>query len=73
MELGKIGQDQKETLSVLTDAGSTAAHRAWKPSPEELDTMLAIIEVFFFHSFVLPSHGMKLKKGVPPKIKPKKS
>ena len=43
-EKGFIGEYEKETLVVLIDAGSAAAHRGWKPSEDELNAMMDIIE-----------------------------
>src|SRR5438874_868421 len=37
---GKISLDEEKTLEVLVNAGSAAAHRGWRPKPEELNTML---------------------------------
>ena len=61
VKLGKIGLSEKETLDTLADAGSTAAHRGWKPKPQELDTMMNIIEGFLHRAFVLRSRGEKLE------------
>src|SRR5262249_717377 len=43
---GHIGAGDKETLGVLTDAGSAAAHRGWEPQPQQLSTLVSIIEHF---------------------------
>jgi hypothetical protein len=72
LAMGKIGQDERQTLDVLTDAGSAAAHRGWNPSPEELDTMMAIIEAFLYRTFILGEATKKLKASVPAKPKRKK-
>jgi hypothetical protein len=64
---GKIGSSEKDTLDILTDAGSAAAHRGWKPKPEELDTMMSIIEAFLYRTFILDAAAKSLKKNVPPK------
>jgi hypothetical protein len=67
--LGKIGSDQRQTLEVLTDAGSAAAHRGWRPSSDELDTMMNVIEAFLYNSLVLGDDVRKLKDGVPSREK----
>jgi hypothetical protein len=72
LTVGKIGQDERQTLDVLTDAGSAAAHRGWNPSPEELDTMMAIIEAFLYRTFILGEAAKILKASVPEKPKRKK-
>jgi Domain of unknown function (DUF4145) len=41
---GDIGSREKENLLIMTDAGSAAAHRGWKPEPEELDSILEATE-----------------------------
>lgn len=64
---GKIGTDEKDTLTVLTDAGSAAAHRGWRPSNPELSTMMNVLETFVYRSFVLGGMAQKLKGKVPPK------
>jgi hypothetical protein len=65
--IGKIGNDEREILNVLVDAGSAAAHRAWRPTPKELNTMMDIVEAFLYRAFVLGDGIQKLKAAVPPK------
>src|SRR5207302_10452998 len=67
VDLGKIGVEQRETLAILTDAGSAAAHRGWRPSSEELDTMMTVIEMFLHNAFVIGDAVTKLKARVPEK------
>lgn len=62
---GKVGAGEKEILKVLTDAGSAAAHRGWKPRLEELDAMMGIIESFLHRNFVLPHQARRLREAVP--------
>jgi hypothetical protein len=64
---GKIGVDEHNILEVLVDAGSAAAHRAWRPSTAELGTMIDVVESFLQRSFVLGDGIKKLKASVPPK------
>ncbi len=71
VKLGKIGESERNTLDILTDAGSAAAHRGWKPKPKELDTMMSIIEAFLYRAFVLDEEAKILKKTVPEKPKRK--
>jgi len=70
LALGKIGAEEREILDTLTDAGSAAAHRGWKPTQEELDTMLSSIEGFIHRSFVLGDAIKKLRDRV--RAKPKR-
>lgn len=64
---GKIGDDEKKHLEVLVDAGSAAAHRAWKPSSRELATMMKVVEPFLHRSFILSEGVDRLKDSVPPR------
>lgn len=64
---GKIGVDEHNTLEVLVDAGNAAAHRAWRPRADELNTMIDVVESFLQRSFVLGDGIKKLKASVPPK------
>jgi hypothetical protein len=76
---GKIRASEKDTLNVLVDAGSAAAHRGWQPDAEQLDVQMDILEEFIFNSLVLPARAKtkadkveKLRQAVPPKTKSKK-
>ena len=64
---GHIGYDEEHVLRVLVDAGSAAAHRAWRPSTDELHTMVDTLESFLHRSFVIGDGIKKLKAAVPPK------
>ncbi len=64
---GKIGLSEKDSLDVLTDAGSAAAHRGWRPSPGELDTMMNIIEGFLHRAFILDKAAATLSQNLPKK------
>jgi hypothetical protein len=68
---GKISIDEEGTLDVLVDAGSAAAHRGWRPKPEELNTMVDVVESFLHRSLILGDGIAKLKAAVPPKPKRK--
>ena len=64
---GKVSKDERDTLDVLVDAGSAAAHRGWRPKPEELNTMMDVVETFLHRSFILGEGIKKLKAAIPPK------
>lgn len=66
---GKIGSEEQDILDALTDAGSAAAHRGWKPSAEELDTMMSIIEAFLYRTFLLGEAAKRLRAQVPARQK----
>jgi hypothetical protein len=70
--MGKIGRSEKETLKTLTDAGGAAAHRGWKPTIAQLDTLMSIGEQFLHRAFVLESHAQALRSKIPPRQKRKK-
>ncbi|UYN94370.1 MAG: DUF4145 domain-containing protein [Enhydrobacter sp.] len=58
----KIDKLQRETLNALTDAGSAAAHRGWKPTNQELDIMFTIMESFLHRAFVTSMEQKELAK-----------
>lgn len=68
---GKIGIDEEGILDVLVDAGSAAAHRGWRPKPQELNTMVDVVESFLHRSLVLGDGIAKLRASVPQKPKRK--
>jgi hypothetical protein len=68
-ERGLIGVDEGDCLEVLIDAGGAAAHRGWRPSPGQLDTMVSALETFLHRSFVLSGALKKLKEEVPSRKK----
>lgn len=69
VETGKISADEREVLGTLVDAGSAAAHRAWRPSIGELSTMLDVVDAFLNRCFVLGGGVQRLKKAVPKRRK----
>lgn len=69
---GHISVSERRHLDLLTDAGSAAAHRGWKPKPEQLDTVMSILESFIHRKFVLESEAERLKAQLPPRQKRKK-
>lgn len=70
-ERGHIGKSEMEHLSVITDAGGAAAHRGWKPSLRQLDTVMSIVEAFIHRAFIIDAEAKKLKAQIP-KRKPRK-
>lgn len=69
---GKISIDEESTLDTLVDAGSAAAHRAWRPQPDELNTMMDVMESFLHRSFIVGDGIAKLRASVPEKPRRKK-
>lgn len=70
---GRIGQDERQVLEVLVEAGSAAVHRGWEPNLEQLDTIVSILEDFLHRTFVLRQKADGLRKAVPAKRRAKKS
>jgi hypothetical protein len=66
---GKIGADERENLTVLADAGGAAAHRGWRPTPEQLDTLMTTLEAFLHRTLILGEALKVLKSSVPEKQK----
>jgi hypothetical protein len=69
LSLGVIGKSEKDIFNVLTDAESAAAHRGWKPTPHELDTMISMIENFLYRSFIVKHSANRLRASYPKKGK----
>jgi hypothetical protein len=69
LKLGKIGNDDRAALAALADAGGAAAHRAWAPSTEELETMFDVIEGFLHRSFFVHRAVQELANKIPAKPK----
>jgi hypothetical protein len=69
LKKGKISSSERESLDVLTDAGNAAAHRGWKPSVGELDTLMTIGEQFIHRALVLEAAAKELRPRVPQRPK----
>jgi hypothetical protein len=63
----KISGEEKEILSVLTDAGSAAAHRGWKPPQDDINSLMDALEGFLHRTFVLKHELRRVKKNIPPR------
>ena len=66
---GGIGSHEKETLKLLVDAGSAAVHRGWRPTVDEIGTMVGVVETFIHRSLVLPGGIEKLGASLPARPK----
>lgn len=62
---GEIGDKDYHVLALLTDAGSAAAHRGWKPTATQLNTMVLILESFLYRVFILAQEAKTLAKRIP--------
>ena len=64
---GNIGASELANLDLLTDAGGAAAHRGWKPTLQQLSTIMSIVEAFVYRNFILNAEVKKLKSQIPPR------
>jgi hypothetical protein len=64
-EARQISSAEKKHLEVLAGAGGAAAHRGWEPGPEQLATLVSIME-HFVNSFILKEDVAKLEGSIPP-------
>lgn len=55
VEKNLIKDSEREHLDILVDAGSASAHRGWKPSLGDLNTLMETLEAFIYSAFVLPA------------------
>jgi uncharacterized protein DUF4145 len=66
---GHISSSERGSLDMLTDASSAAAHRGWEPTPNQLDTVMSIVETFIHRKFTLESEVKWLRGQIPPRQK----
>jgi hypothetical protein len=69
---GHISASERTALDILTDAGNAAAHRGWKPTTAQLDTVMSILEAFIHRKFIVEFGAARLKKQIPKRQKRKK-
>lgn len=62
-----ISEKDRTHLQTLTNAGSAAAHRGWRPSHEDLEHMLDIMEIFLNRMFILSDSVEALRPKIPPR------
>jgi hypothetical protein len=62
---GVISQHEKDILVVLTDAGSAAAHRGWRPETKTLSTIMDGTEAFIHRALVMSGAVAAIKEQVP--------
>jgi hypothetical protein len=62
-----ISPHEKDILGVLTEAGNASAHRGWRPTPENLATIMDGIENFLHRLFVIGAATDAMKAHVPPR------
>ena len=64
-QTGIISQEEEELLNTCTDAGSAAAHRSWRPTPEMLTALLDGVEAFLYRVFVSEQRTLRLEEENP--------
>jgi len=65
-----ILQQDRDNLEILVNAGSAAAHRAWRPRSSDLSNMVDVLEKFLFN-VVVPQPDVKKLKVTKKKSSPK--
>ena len=69
---GHISASERAHLDILTDAGNAAAHRGWKLTADQLNTVMSIVETFLHRKFILESEVKQLKAQIPRRKKRRK-
>ena len=64
-EDGYIGETESNTLSVIVDAGNAAAHRAYSPTYEDLEVIVATVENFLERQFILRPGAKSVQDSTP--------
>lgn len=59
---GHIGIVDRDRLETLVDAGSASAHRGWKPTKDDLNVMLDVLEHFIHSAIIAPQEREELDK-----------
>lgn len=71
--IGKVNESERAALTALTNAGSAAAHRGWKPDDHDLLFMIKIMEDFLWRSFFLDDAAKRFMVKIPPDPRKRKS
>jgi hypothetical protein len=66
---GYVSRIQRERLETILDAGHAAMHRLYKPSEEDLITLVDITESIVESIYIHGSKVERLKKRIPPRAK----
>lgn len=79
VKAGRLGATAEQRIKTAVEAGHAATHRGWVPAPEDLTTLVDVLEAFIYDSIVEPGRKAEmdhrageLLKRVPPKQKKKK-
>lgn len=66
-EEGFIGETERSQLKIVTEAGNSAAHRAWAPNEAEFKSLLVIIENFVMRTILKDEDIFKIAEKLPEK------
>jgi hypothetical protein len=72
-DAGLLSKSAVSFLEVALDAGSASMHRAHRPSSQDLNTVMDIVENFLQSLFVFDKATKDLKATTPQRPKAKKS
>lgn len=64
---GYVSRNQRERLETILEAGHAAMHRLYKPSKEDLITLVDIAESIVESIYIHHPKVERLKKGIPPR------
>ena len=62
-----ISEQEKDLLGPLIEAGGAAAHRAWKPTLDQLNTIMSVIEGFVHRTLLQRDAVEVIRKHIPEK------
>lgn len=65
LENGFIGRVEAETLAVVTNAGSAAAHQGWSPDQKTLKILITTLEQFVYRVVVTGNAALSLNSRIP--------
>lgn len=66
-EAGHVSSRQREQLATILDVGSAAIHRGYKPSEDDLTTMIELTEVLIQSIYLHQGKVKDLKGKIPPR------
>ena len=62
---GWVGETERQTLEVVADAGSAAAHRGWSPDRDGFLTLLTTVEQFIHRGILTGKKALESAPQVP--------
>jgi hypothetical protein len=67
VEHGRLGLRTEDAINAVFNVGSAAAHRAFRPSQEQIIDAIDALEHILHEAYVLPQRTLRLEDGTPPK------